>query len=253
MTFIKFGFLLREDGNIMNQKFVAFGVLPPITSDQKDTISGDLNKFYRYYQKEKQRDCVDGTDSCTKFRVSVLKQIVVAKKRCQVALTGELSNFLALFRIVIMNAIHSSEVWGSAIFFSDPIVIISENAFRKASNDIKITLICAAFDSLHVFRNQHLKLFEPSRILSAEAQAFDYFDYNDFESAADEQMEYVEEEHDEHEEDEDRFTVIDLFSSTGSSQNSLSDTPPETSLKSKLINRKEQRKSLKCCYSCTIS
>lgn len=246
---IKFGFLLDDEMNVFNEKFVAFGSLPAdVTGEQMIAVSNNLNNFYRYERKARTKKSISesrssGPGSPLKFQVTLLKQTLLEDGNYQVSLTGELSNFLALFRFTMINALQVSDIWKSANFYWDPIVIMSPESFEKAPKDLKVTLLRAAFDNFDTVVHNNLRLIEPgkARTFADLAIDFDYVKFNDFN----------EDEEDSEEEDKGRFTVFDFFSSTGSLRDPAADSPPKNSLKSKFLNRK--KKKFNCCSRCTIS
>lgn len=227
----KFGYLLFDEGNVLNEKFVAFGSLPEDT-DENDLliISDNLNRFYRYHRIDKQRY---QDPNAIKFSVNLFQQATLPDGSYQVALKGELSNFLALFRLTMMNAIGSSDVWKTVKFYSDPIIIMKKEAFKRAPTEIRVTLIRAAFDNFDVVPNNDLQVFDHKRTMSQAATKLNGdVDLSDL-------LEFKE--------DDSRYTVLEFHSSTGSLQNPLFDTPPKkTFIKPKTFKRSN------CCNSCII-
>ena len=228
---IKFGFLLNDDGDILNEKFVAFGSIPKST-DEKDLteISDSLNfRLYHYNRMEKQKN---HEIESVKFTVSLFKQAILPDGSYQVALKGELSSFMALFLFSIINAIEPSEIWKKATFYSDPIVIMKRRNYLNAPNTLKVTLLRAAFDNFDIIPNEDLIEYDHKRTMSeaAREKGFDIFDPNPIDD-------------NNIEEEEDRFTVLEFYPSISSLQNPLFD--PSKSIKPKT------RKRLNC-GSCNI-
>ena len=227
---VKFGFFLSDEGGVLNKKFVAFGSIPESTDEQyRIDISDSLNRFYHYHRKGKQG--IDLLNSI-KFNVNLFKQTVLADGSYQVALKGELSSFLALFRLSTMNSVQASEAWKTAKFYSDPIVIMKKEDFQKAKHEIRVILIIAAFDNFDIVPNSDLAEFQHQRTMSqaAKKDESDVFDFSAYE------------------EDDSRYTVLEFHSSTGSLQNPLFDS----STKKSFVKPKNHKKST-CCSPCTIS
>ena len=219
---IKFGFLLNDDGDILNEKFVAFGSIPKST-DEKDLteISDSLNfRLYHYNRMEKQKN---HEIESVKFTVSLFKQAILPDGSYQVALKGELSSFMALFLFSIINAIEPSEIWKKATFYSDPIVIMKRRNYLNAPNTLKVTLLRAAFDNFDIVEYDDKR----TKSEAAREKGLDIFDRID----------------DDIEREEDRFTILEFYPSISSLQNPLFD--PSTSIKPKT------RKILNC-GSCNI-
>lgn len=232
---IKFGYLLENSENVLNEKFVAFGSIPAALNDaDKQTMSNDLNRFYRYYQKDKERTSIPQMPAT--FTVTLFEQATLPDGNLQVALKGDLSNFLALFRMNMFNSLQSPNPWSSVHFYSDPIVIMSREALARCPYEIHVKLLRAAFDTIDIVPNNYLEIVEPPRTFSQIANdpnmhpnSAEIYDFED-------------------EDDDSRYTVLEFFPSTGSLQYPLVD--PAKSKRT--IKPKNHRKS-RCVEFCSIS
>ena len=226
---VKFGFAIHDELNIFAEKFVAFGILThDISEEEALKITDNLNRFYRYQRKERQRN--SGFEGM-KFSVNIADQIKLTNGNHQVALKGELSIFLAAFRSTMVNAVDSLEIWTRVKFYSDPIASISESTLKKKSlNDVKVFLLQAAFDNPEIVPNADLEEIEHSRSLE---QSFDDMRLSDFND------------------DDSRYTIFEFPSPTDSLMNPLLNGPRKTGPESKSID-KENKSRCYCCNPCII-
>lgn len=219
----KFGFLLKDEGNVLNEKFVAFGSIPESTEEHHLTeISDRLNRFYRYNRRDKLKK--HEIDSL-KFTVSLFKQAVLPDGNYQVAVKGELTGFLASFALTMKNLIDPSGIWDKVNFYSDPIVIMTRKSYLNAPVEFKVTLLRAAFDHVDFVPNNDLIEYNHKRTMSevAREKLLEADDLIEFET--DEELEF--------------------YPSTDSLQDPLVEPYPYT--------KQKTRKSLNCgCYSCNI-
>lgn len=224
---MKFGFLLQDEGNVLNEKFVAFGSIPESTEEQHLTeISDRLNRFYRYNRRDKLKK---HEIESLKFTVSLFKQAILPDGSYQVAVKGELTGFLALFALTMKNLIDPTEIWDKVNFYSDPIVIMTRQSYLYAPAEFKVTLLRAAFDHVDIVPNNDLIEYNHKRTMSEVArekllEAHDLIEFGN---------------------EEDRYTILEFSPSTGSLQNPLVEPSPYT--------KQKTRKRLNCgCDSCNI-
>ena len=251
---IKFGFIICSEKGIFSENFVAFGELPDdITELEKVIISNNLNKFYRFHRKEKERTRINPEDVelKNKFSVELFDQIKLSNGDHQVALKGELSNFLALFRFSMINSINQFQIWERVKFYSDPIINVHEIALKSSSSitNVKVLLIRAAFDNLEILPNNDLKVInhfengdEKHSFSFASAVGRTQADFDAFEEGEDE-IDGVDDD-----DDSSRYTVIDFTTSTDSLQSSLVGGHPRKGM----IKSKSFKKGDNCCTPCTI-
>lgn len=238
---IQFGFLVYDEEDVLNEKFVAFGTIPESADEHHLVeIMDRLNRFYRRNRREKFENKEIET---VKFTVTLFKQEDLPDGRYQVAIKGELSQFLLSFASIMKYLIDPSEIWANVKFYSDPIVVMKRRAYLYAPAELKLTLLRAAFDIVDIVPSSDLIEYdidnEHRRTMSQAAREkrlkVDY--WGDFKAE-------VEEEEDE-EEKEDRYTIIRFHPYAGTSlENPLIDASPSV--------RKKTRKRLNC-GSCTCT
>ena len=221
---IKFGFILRDEENLFSEKFVAFGVLPKdVTVQERIDISDHMNWFYQHHSNEKQRSF--GVDA-KKFSIKLFDQLKLPNGNHQVALKGDLSNFLAHFQFSVINAAEPLPIWQKAKFYSDPIANVYESTLDKYREGVKVLLLRAAFYNFDILPNNDLKLVDRS---------LTFADMNSLSSPVNDDF-------------DDDFTVIEFYPSSDSLRNSLVDSPRQKSyFKSKCFKRDRSG-----CSHCTI-
>lgn len=136
---LQFGFTLKNtDFSLLNQRFIAFGTIPQGTSSK---FQSEMRDFMNtYLQEELRKREFEGID-----RQSFIAepQIMTAMRdgRTLLGLKGELSTFLKLFRYSAkrIGTINKATL-KNAVFFSEPIVILSLNEAGKFTRDFEVTL-----------------------------------------------------------------------------------------------------------------
>lgn len=152
-----FGFIFYDRVNVFPEKFVAFGTVSvSISSSDKNIVSDDLNRFYRYHQKESAKSL--NTSERKPFTVRLQKQTDLPSDKVQVILKGELAEFLALFHLTRNAAKNMPPIWEDIQIFPDPIVIMDKKSFESAPKEVDITLIKAAFKSDEINEIEDAKL-----------------------------------------------------------------------------------------------
>lgn len=230
---IKFGFILNDENNIFIEKFVAFGVMPEdTTEDEQFHVVEEMNRLHRYQRKLKETNnnlnfvsnaaSFDQSSSFSSsssssfsiennnlfFNVNLFDQIQLPNGNYQVALKGELSTFLAVFRLTVINSAknYPESIWGRVKFYSDPISIVSE--LPNDGDNLRISLFKAALFNFEIRPNEDLKELEHPRSFSKTS------DYS-----IDDLIELFEIL--EFEEDDTRYTILEFHPSTGSLENPL--------------------------------
>ena len=163
----EFGFLFYDCGNVFPETFVAFGTASDhITSSDRTIVSNELNRFYRYHQKEKIKLIPSHSNNTNRipFKVHLRKKLELSTDKVQVALKGELSEFLALFHTVLKASSNIDPVWRKVSIYPDPIVIMSKASFERAPIEIQVTLTKAAFKSTETIEQEESKIIEESKL-----------------------------------------------------------------------------------------
>lgn len=135
---VQFGFILKDnDINLIDGRFVAFGVIPEGTSSK---VQSEMRDFMDSYVGEELRiRSIEGIDRQT---FNSQPEIISTMKdgRLLLGLKGELSTFLKLLRFSCKRLSSDKNTWKNAVFLSEPTIIIGFNEMVKFTRDFEVEL-----------------------------------------------------------------------------------------------------------------
>ena len=140
---VQFGFRLKDnDLNLVNNKFVAFGVIPERTSSK---VQSEMRDFMASYVGEELRTrSLEGIDRRT-FNSQPEIILKMEDGRFLLGLKGELSTFLKLLRFSCKRLSSDKNTWKDAFFLSEPTIIIDFNEMVQFTRNFEVELIEVVF------------------------------------------------------------------------------------------------------------
>ncbi len=195
LSCVKFGFIFKDEDEILGQRIVIFGKVPSdLSNPEKAIINDDLNKFHNFYRKNKKSK---GSKGRMKLVANLGLNAVNSKGNSQVTVTGELSKFMNQLRLSVLNSLGSADIWKRVKFYSEPVSILSRSDFLRcgplkdfsqAHAKIEISLNRAVFAKGQILVNQFLwEIDYTMTIQEAAVSGAQYFDISGF---VDKEMKY---------------------------------------------------------------
>lgn len=135
---IQFGFIMKDnDINLVDGRFVAFGVIPEGTSSK---VQSEMRDFMDSYVQEELR--IRSLEEIDRQTFNSQPEIISTMKdgRLLLGLKGELSTFLKLLRFSCKRLSSDKNTWKNAVFLSEPTIIIGFNEMVKFTRDFEVEL-----------------------------------------------------------------------------------------------------------------
>lgn len=135
---LQFGFNVRDGKNLIQKRFVAFGIIPDNTSSKiQAEVTDQLKAFI---DEELYRRSFEGIDR-TSFISDPIMLSALQDGRVLIGLKGEFSIFLNIFRFSRRKIKPIQNIWKEAIFFSDPIMTLTFDELEKFMKEFEVIVI----------------------------------------------------------------------------------------------------------------
>lgn len=130
---LKFGFILVDEDEVLNERFVIFGSTSrSLSLNEKSIINDEMNTFYRFHRKYLQQQGLKG-------RLTISTKLesrgTLPNGNLLIALKGEMSEFLKFLRYSLLNVFGVADIWKEVKFYSDPVLILSREDFMKCDKE----------------------------------------------------------------------------------------------------------------------
>ena len=141
---IQFGFMIADDEGKVGKRIMIVGTTPSdTTEDERLIINDNLNKFRRNY-------------SLKILDAKLMKWGYNYLGNYQVGLEGQISEFVKDMRLCLLNSLGSPDIWKRALFYSKPLLLLSENDYNNCPPTAEFTLLRAVFIKTLLTLNENI-------------------------------------------------------------------------------------------------